>query len=55
MISTSCMRSLGLRCIFEVDGWTQALYRNEGVMYICVDIHMMIEGISCGESVAWEI
>jgi hypothetical protein len=47
------MRSLGLRCIPEVDRWTQP-YIATKMLCRFVELQTMIEGSSCGESMAWE-
>jgi hypothetical protein len=47
------MGSLGLRCIYEVDGWTQPFIAKK-VLCMFVELCTLIGGSSCKDLVAWE-
>jgi hypothetical protein len=51
MSLASCMRSLGLRNISKVDGWTQHRIATKELCRF-VELRTRIEGSSCGELVA---
>jgi hypothetical protein len=54
MSLTDCMRSLGLRWIFEVDKWTQPCITMK-VLCKFVELQKVNEGSSCRDSFVWVI